>query len=188
MKYIKQGTSNEFALPRTFKLDDGSTITNFDRLTDAERISLADVFPVADTLALEAWQTKSLPVYTFSATEATVTYTVADTLLADYKQQAIQKVYQAAKQEMDAQTIGYSLAEVATWPAIQADVIAYNATTAIGAALQQAADTSAYTVAEVAAIITPKIAVQIAALSKRATLVTSINAAVDHAAVSLIGW
>ena len=188
MRYIKQGTSKEFALPRTFKLDDGSTITNFDKLTDAERISLAGVFPVVEAQTLDAWQSKSLPMYAFSATEATVTYTLVGQPLADYKKQAIQKVYQASKQEMDAQTLGYSQAEVATWPAIQADVIAYNATTAIGAALQQAADTSAYTVAEVAAIITPKIAVQVAALTKRATLVTSINAAADHAAVSLIGW
>ena len=184
MKYIKQGTDKEFALPRTFKLDDGSTVTNFDRLTDAERISLAGVFPVADTLVLGVWQTKSLPVYTFSATEATVTYTVADTLLTDYKQQAIAKVYAAAKALLDAQAEGYSAVEVADWPAIQADVAAYNLdNTNIGVAMQAAADSSAYDIAGLSAMITPLIAYKAEVQADRKAKVVAIMAAATHSEV-----
>ena len=119
----------------------------------------------------------------FSDTAVTVTYTVVDIPLAEYKQRKIAKAYHTAKRILDTHADGYSLAEVATWPAIQADVIAYNTSGAIGAALQQAAYVSAYTVAEVAAIVTPKIAVQVAALSDRAAAVAAILEADDHASV-----
>ena len=181
-------TSGSFALPKKYKLPDGSTTSGLKNFT-AAGLRAIGIYPLVDNSpAPAAWELFDSAAYSVGADVVTLTNSYSVIPLADYKQQAIQKVYQQSKQVMDAQTVGYSQAEIATWPAIQADVIAYNATTAIGAALQQAADTSAYSVAEVSAIITPKIAVQIAALSKRATLVTSINAAVDHAAVSLIGW
>ena len=183
MECIKINTSTQFALPRIFKLDDGSTITNFHKLTDEERINLAGVFPVVEAQTLSKWQARHTPVYVFSATKATVTYTVTDMPLADYKKQEVDRVYKAANKALDALVAGYSQLEVATWPAIQADILAYDATGTVGAAMQGAIDSSGYDAADLAALILPRIQQQADIYVDRKAQVVAIMAAATHAEV-----
>jgi len=176
-----------FTLAKDYKKDDGTVVQNIHLLSTAEKIELG--LYQAVIAAHEAWET--VPAYTINADHILVNYSAMP--LADYKQQAISAVYSHAKNLLDAQAEGYSLAEIATWPAIQFDVIAYNANNAaIGSALQSAVDTSAYTVAELSAALTPRITMQISVIANRAALVGAINTAADHAAVKLInintGW
>ena len=171
-------------LPRNLKTGT-NTIINFDKLAASE-LKAHGYLPVTDVTVPYNKKYMSLgpPEYTTGVDSVVLIHQIVTMDLLMYKQQEIRKAYQAAKQIMDAQTAGYSQAEVATWPAIQVAVVAYNADNlAIGAALQQAADTSAYTVAELAAMLTPRITVQATAISDRATAVAAILAAVDHASV-----
>jgi len=190
MNYIKD--DQPMNLPFNYKLNDGTTQIGFDRLTDAARIALAGVYPLVEAQTIEAWQSKSSPTYDYTATECLVTYTLTDTPLDLYKQQKIGAVYQAAKELLDAQAEGYGLAEIATWPAISADVVAYNIDATVGVAMQAALDTSSYDAAGLAAVLTPRINKQLSILANRAALSFAINAAADHAAVAAIdltlGW
>jgi len=184
MQYIKN--DQPMHLPYTYRLDDGSMQSGFDRLTDAKRISLAGVYPLVETQTIEPWQSKSLPVYEYTATECSVTYTLTDKPLEIYKQEKIAAAYQAANNQLDSLVQGYSQLEVATWPMIQADVLAFTASAVIGQYMQAAIDTSGYTAQGLADLLLPRFAEQAAILATRKTTVEAIMLAADHAAVKAV--
>lgn len=166
-------------LPLSFTMGDGRTIINFNRLSDLE-LKAHGFLPVLDDTP--AYDSDSVglgaPAYTVGAASVSMTHALVPLTLEQYRQKKIALVYGTVKALLNAQAEGYSQAEIATWPALQADVVAYNLdTNVIGAALQAASDTSAYTVVQIAAILTPRIAVQVSALASRKAIVAALNAA-----------
>jgi len=180
-------------IPKTFRTKDG-TIANFDHLTASEQAShgfygVTDVTPAHDG----RYVTESNPVYTIAGTGVELLYTLTQKDLLVYKQDVIAQVYKKAKQLLDAQAEGYSLPEIATWPTMQAEILAYNANnTVIGATMQSVISEGLHTAASLAALLTPRISLQQNILVNRATLTNAIDTAVDHAAVAAVditvGW
>jgi len=180
-------------LPNSFETSQLGVILNFHLLSDA-KLKTYGFYPIVDnTPAFDGrYVSKTTPAYTVGVDAVVLTHALKTKDILAYKQKVIAAVYTKAKTLLDLQASGYSFAEIATWPAIQADVVAYNATTVVGAALQAAADASAYDVAGIAALLTPRIAVQASILANRKALVEAINAAVDLQAVAdvdiTVGW
>ena len=167
-----------FTLARNYVTPEGVTITNIQSLTAVEKVAIG-LYPYV-AVAHAAWET--VVAYAINAENVTATHTAMP--LADYKQQVIKGTYAAAKALLDAQAEGYSTVEIADWPAIQADVAAYNLdNTNVGVAMQVAADSSAYDVAGLAAMITPLIAYKVAVQADRKAQVVAIMAAATHSEV-----
>jgi len=168
-------------------------IVNFNQLSQAD-LAAHGYYAITDSRPNGgAWQQRGPDLYAISGITVVVTADLTDLPILDFKQTSIKKVYEKAKQLLDIQAEGYGLAEIAAWPAIQADVVAYNLdNTTIGSALQTAAGASSYDAAGIAALITPRIAVQSDVLANRKALVEAISTALDHQAVAGIditaGW
>lgn len=180
-------------LPNSYAINDGSVICGFDKMTDAERITRTGIYPIIGEPVLQPWQSKSDPVYTFTATEAQVSYTIADMPLADYKQQRIADVYNRCRSIIDQHSIGYSAAEIATFPFLQDEIKLYNANNlTIGVMMQRVIDRGRHTAASLSAAITPKIAIEETALQNRDDHVAAIEALATHQAVAdydiTTGW
>lgn len=193
---VESGIVTEFpvALPKSIKQDNGQWLCNFDNADKATSANLGyyELIEVKPTFN-DAFEYLGDPVLTVGIDDVTATYPVITKSLDDYKKEAMTSVYAKAKQLMDEQSEGYSQAEIATWPQIQQDVMAYNADNAvIGVALQNAVNHSAYTAAELSTILTPRIASQNHIMDRRAQLVSLIRSATDHLSISALdidsGW
>ena len=167
-----------FTLAKNYVTPEGVTITNAASLTAVEKVAIG-LYPYI-AVAHAAWET--VVSYAVNAGDVTATFTAMP--LAEYKKQVIKDTYAAAKALLDAQAEGYSAVEIADWPAIQADVAAYNLdNTNIGVAMQAAADSSAYDIAGLSAMITPLIAYKAEVQADRKAKVVAIMAAATHSEV-----
>ena len=181
MKHIKVSSNvvvgQPFTLAKNYVAPDGSTVTNVASLSVAEKVAVG-LYPFVDVAHAE-WETDV--TYTVNAENVTASYVAIP--LADYKQQALAKVYEQKNAELDKLVEGYSQLEVATWPAIQADVAQYGVDGTVGVAMQQAIDTSGYDAAGLAALLVPRINQQATILAERKAMATAIMAAGTHAEV-----
>lgn len=182
MKHIKVSSNavvgSPFTLAKNYTKEDGTTITNVKNLTVAEKVAIG-LYPVVEPATAAEWETQV--VYTIGAEEVTVSHTAEP--LEVYKQKKIAALYEQKNQELDALVEGYSRLEVATWPSIQADVLAYGIDSSIGLAMQQAIDTSGYDAAGLAALLLPRIQAQATILAERKAEATAIMAASTHVEV-----
>jgi len=195
--YIKvennQVNGGSFELPKKYRLPDGAMTYSLDQYS-LQQLKDIGIFPLVDNSpTVRPYDDYIDSVYTINEdfVELVNNYVVRD--LALYKKQRIGIAYNTAKELINSQSEGYALAEIATWPAIQSEVLVYNVdSTDIGAALQSAADSSAYSVAELSSMLTPRITLQMSIIANRAALVSAINGAADHAAAALVninnGW
>lgn len=97
--------------------------------------------------------------------------------VAQYVQQRVDEVVNRAIALLNDQAAGYSQIQIAAWPQIQADVIAYNADNAnIGPAMQNAMIESSLDAAALAGLITPKINFKNAVFTNRNAHIAAIKA------------
>ena len=171
-------------LPKIFKTNKGANISNFNLMSDSE-VKAYGFLPVVDTTPafVAAYNTLSLPAYTIEADQVTLLYTVTQKDILEYKQEKIAAAYQAANNQLDTLVQGYSQLEVATWPMIQADVLAFETTGVIGSYMQAAIDTSGYSAQGLADLLLPRFAEQATILAARKTAVEAIMLAGTHSEV-----
>ncbi len=193
---VDAGAVTEFPanLPKSIKMADSRWLCNFDKVDKATAASQGYYEVIEDKPVInEAFEELGDPVFVVGSNEVTATYPALTKPLEDYRKEVLTAVYSRAKEIMDGLSAGYSQAEIATWPQIQQDVMAYNADNAvIGVALQNAVNHSAYTAAELSTILTPRIASQNHIMDRRAQLVSLIRSATDHLSISALdidsGW
>ena len=172
-----------FALPKKYKLPDGST-TNGLKNFSASELKAIGIYPLIDASVVpEAWQEFVDSTYVVSENEVTVTNNYSSLSLAAYKQRKIAALYEDKNNQLDALVEGYSQLEVATWPAIQADVLQFGVDASVGAAMQVAIDTSGYDAQGLSDLLLPRIQAQATIYAARKTEAGAIMAAVDHASV-----
>jgi len=170
-------------LPRNLVTPEG-VISNFNKLTD---VAAYGYYLIVDQRQVpEAWQERVNVVNSVVGNTVEVTCDLADTPLEGYKAQKITKAYANANNQLDSLVEGYSQLEVATWPMIQADVLAFTATAVIGSYMQAAIDTSGYSAQGLADLLLPRFAEQAVILATRKTAVEAIMLAADHAAVKAV--
>lgn len=99
--------------------------------------------------------------------------------MPDTKSDAIAQIYGAVKSKLDEQSEGYSATEVATWPALQAEIAQYNADETIGPAMQAVIARGRLSADGLSALLTPKINYQNLLLAKRDDGVERISAITD---------
>ena len=181
IKYVQvidaEVIGSPFTLPRNFIKPDGATIVNIASLSAEEKVAIGLYPYIAEAHA--AWET--VAAYAINAENVTATFTAMP--LADYKKQEVNKVYASANVELDALVAGYSQLEVATWPAIQADILAYGVDGTVGTAMQGAVGSSGYDAAGLAALILPRIQQQADIYVDRKAQVVAIMAAATHSEV-----
>ena len=170
-------------LPRNLKTET-NTIINFDKLPAAE-LKAHGYLPITDeTVPYDnKYMSLGAPAYAVGEDNVVLTHPIITMDLLMYKQQKIAQAYEAANKALDALVAGYSQLEVATWPAIQADILAYDATGTVGAAMQGAIDSSGYDAADLAALILPRIQQQADIYVDRKAQVVAIMAAATHSEV-----
>jgi len=184
--HIQKITLKKFpALPKVYKKPDGGTVSNFNKLSDAELISRFEIYPVTGEPELTQWQQKSDPVYTFTETHAEVSYTITNMLLADRKQSMIAQVYSKAAGLIDQQAKGYSSVEVATWPKLRAEVRQYNLDQTIGDEMAAVIAQGLHSAGTLAALLTPKADFYDAVLENRNALVLAIHNVEDENAADI---
>ena len=166
-----------FTLAKNYVTPEGATITNVLSLSATEKVALG-LYPYI-AVAHAAWET--VVAYAINAADVTATFTAMP--LADYKLQEVDAAYRVANRALDALVAGYSQLEVATWPAIQADILAYGVDGTVGAAMQGAIDSSGYDAAGLAALILPRIQQQADIYVDRKAQVVAIMAAATHSEV-----
>jgi len=189
--YIKvennQVISGPTTVPSTLTLTDGSVITNAGSLSEVELIEQG-YYPLVDiSLVVElAYHTFVSRDYMIEADRVTMQNNHVMLGLDEYKARKVAQAYASANNQLDTLVEGYSQLEVATWPMIQADVLAYTATAVVGSYMQAAIDTSGYTAQGLADLLLPRFAEQAAIMATRKTAVEAIMLAADHAAVKAV--
>ena len=182
--YIKvsnnQVTGGSFELPNKYKLPDGSTTNGLKDFMVAELIAIG-IYPLVDNSPTpEKWQEFIDSTYVIGAAAVTVTNNYSSLSLDAYKQRKIDALYEDKNSQLDQLVAGYSQLEVATWPAIQADILQYGIDATVGAAMQGAIDTSGYDAPSLEALLLPRIQQQATILSDRKTQAEAIMAAGTH--------
>jgi len=187
--FVENGVvvGNPTSVPRNLEKADGSVVTNAGGLSQSELIALGyyPLVDISEVLDL-AYHTFVEKVYVVESERVTVSNTHALVPLEIYKQQKVAMAYQDINSQLDQLTQGYSQLEVATWPMIQADVLAFTASAVIGSYMQAAIDTSGYTAQGLADLLLPRFAEQAAIMATRKTAVEAIMLAADHAAVKAV--
>lgn len=183
-----------FTLPTNYVKDDGATVFNVAMLTELEKIAIG-LYPVVEALP-EAFDDRyqiATPVFTVNADHVALNYTITDMPLADYKQQRIAEVYMHCAALIDNSARRYSAAEIAQFPGMQAEVIAYNAdNNVIGPMMQTVINRGRHTAASLAEKLIPKISLQNTALQARDDHVSAITALTTHQELAdydvTVGW
>ena len=136
------------------------------------------IIPEIDETSFDPrYQTLGSRIEVIEAGQVRVNHPVTDKNLTVYIQERIAETYQIAKTKLDEQSPGYSDVEVATWPAMQADIVAYNAdSTVVGPTMQAVIDQGTNTAAGLSALLTPKINYQGAVITARNTHVGALLA------------
>lgn len=157
---VKQGAvvSSPEPLPRTFVTESGQSISNFDKLSQAEVkqhgfYEVIDSRPIIDARI----QVYGESVYTVHQGSVSMTCGVVDIPVETLRAAAIEEAYMIARGKLDEGAEGYSKIQVAAWPGIQRDVVEYGASKAVGADMQEAMNESGLTADTLAAVIAPKV-------------------------------
>lgn len=88
----------------------------------------------------------------------------------------IEAVYSICQQRLDALSAGYAQSEIATWPAMRAEIVRYNADGSVGPTMQAVIDLGRHTAQTLAAALTPRIGYQTACLANREAHVLALLA------------
>jgi len=181
-----------FTLATNYAAPDGSTVLNVSLLTVDERVAIG-LYPVVETLPVsdERYQTCA-PIYTINADHVALTYDVTERTLADVQQAKIAEVYAHCRSILDAASAGYSPVEIASFPALQHEIISYSANAVTGPYMQSVINRGRHTADSLSAALTPKIALEQAALTARDNHVAAILALKTPLAVAdydtAMGW
>jgi hypothetical protein len=191
--HIRESDKKIFSsLPAIYKKPEGGTVSGFNRLGNTDLIERFGVYPVAGEPTLAWWQTKSDPQYTFTETEAQVSYTLTDMPFSDRQDTLINQVYSQARSLIESQEQGYAQSEIATWPMMRAEVKQYNIDATVGPNMQLVVDEGTYDAASLAAMLTPKVNFYDAVIAERNNKVQAIKDAEDQPDLDLIdiaaGW
>lgn len=183
-RYVRDlnGTLFIVSLPVSL-LVEGGVIVGFDKLSHDE-LAEHGYYPVTDAAPVDLYRYRIIAtIYTLVdgvAIEAVTTEALTDAdkaaLLSTAKQQKIAEAYRQAKDFLDSYSIGYSTAEIATFPILQVEILLYNSSGAIGTMMQSVIARGRHTAATLSALLTPKINAQIAALQARDDHVANIMA------------
>lgn len=165
-----------FTLPKDYPLPSGGVASNVESLTATEKRALR-LYPVVETLPDfdDRYQTCE-PIYTLSAESVSLTYAVTDIALISLKQAAIAKAYRQCAGILDEQSKGYSVVEIATFPLIQAEILAFNATGSVGDMMQAVINRHHHSAQSLSDLLMPKITIQAEALLARDNHVVAIMA------------
>jgi hypothetical protein len=175
-----------FTLPENYRLDNGDVVANVALLSAAEKRAIG-LYAVVESVpaGFNPDYQMAAPVYVVGENTVAIEYIVTDMPLAQLQQARIGAVYAHAKSLLDAASAGYSAAEIATFPMLQAEVLHYNASNVtIGPMMQAVIDRGRHTAATLAALLTPKINMQAAVLSARDAHVEAIMSLSSPAAVA----
>lgn len=177
--------------PKVYKKPNGGTVSNFDKLTNAERIERYGVYPVTGEPELAWWQSKSNPQYTFTETQAQVSYTITEMSLAERQEYLVERIYMRAADLLNSRTGGYGLPEVAAWPALRAEIKQYNVDSSIGVNMQAVIDEGLHTASTLSAKLTPEVDFYDAVIAARNDKIMLVNAATLATIVDIdveAGW
>lgn len=179
-------------LPSIYKKPQGGTVANIDRMSNEDLIERLGIYPVIGEPELQWWQSKSDPQYTFTETEAVISYTVADMPFNERQNSLMGQVYAQARSLIASQEQGYAQSEIATWPMMRAEVMQYNVDATVGPYMQLVVDESTYDAASLAAMLTPKVTFYDDVIAERNNKVQAIKDAEDQPDLDLIdiaaGW
>lgn len=168
-----------FTLPTDYRHDNGDLTANVGLLSAAELRALG-LYPVSETPG-EAWET----VASYTVGSESVALTWAAMPLADYKNARLFEAYARCKTEIDAASAWYSVAEIAEFPALQDEIIAYQANSAVvGPIMAAIIARGRHTAASLAATLLPKMTTQAEWLAWRDAHVAAILALTTHEAVA----
>lgn len=167
-------TGTPFTLPTNYLTDDGNIIPNVALLPPEEKL-IAGLWPVGEAIpTFDARYQTIEPDYILNTDHVLLVYVVNNIPLDELKQTAIKKAYAKCAATLDAQTVGYSQVEVATFPLIQAEIVAFNAAGEVGAMMQAIISRGRHTGETLSALLTPKIVIQQEALNNRDDNVSAI--------------
>lgn len=156
-----------FTLPTNYQAGD-ETITN--RISDcplAIKLSLG-LYPVIEVLpTFDSGYQVCTPVYAVHTDYVELAYTVTDQPIDILKQTGIAKAYEVCVSTLNAESAGYSMAEIATFPAMQSEIKQYNFDGVIGSLMQEVINRGRHTASTLSALLTPKISTQEQALLVR---------------------
>jgi hypothetical protein len=163
-----------FTLPMNYQADDGSITNNIADCPLAVKLALG-LYPVIETLPVfDARYQSCTPVYAVHADYVGLSYSVADRPLEVLKQEAIAEVYRHCAEVLDAQSVGYSVVEIATFPLMSAEIVEFNASGSVGNMMQAVISRGRHTAESLSALLSPKISAQNAALQQRDERVAAI--------------
>ncbi len=192
MHIHKQSLKVIRSLPSIYKKPTGGTVSGFNKLNDADLIKRFGIYPVTGEPALEWWQSKSDPEYTFTDTEAQVSYTITDMPFSERQDSLVGQVYAQSRTLIASQEQGYAQSEIATWPMIRDEVKQYNIDATVGPYMQLVVDEGTYNAASLASMLTPKITFYDDVIAERNNKVQAIKDAEDQPDLDLIdiaaGW
>lgn len=161
-----------------FRTETGEVICNFDKLPLSELKAFGFLPLVDQTPDFDARiSRRESPVYTVNENDVAVVYAVVDHPIEQLRNDKINAAYARCRSILDAQSSGYSQAEIATFPLLQAEVTQYNIDQTVGPFMQAVVDRGRLDAAALSALLMPKITIQSQALQKRDDLVSQILAA-----------
>lgn len=162
-----------------FVTHDGRTVRDIKNLSPMDRLAIG-VYPVLEVLPVNYNdKIQSLvPNYIVGEASVTLTYSVVDDSIIDLKNRAIKNVYVLCKEKLDTLSEPYSVIEVALFPAIQSEVKEFDLTGVIGVNMQDIVGLGVHSPESLSLAINEKEIIKKAALTDRATAVTTINNAV----------
>lgn len=183
-----------FTLPQTYRRPDGVEVPYVAVLSVAERIGhgLYPVVSMPPPPFDARWQTAT-PLFAVAADHVVLHYAIGTRPVNDVRSERIDEAYDRCRAILDGLSSGYAHAEIATWPAMQAEIAAYNADpTQVGPTMQAVIARGRHTAASMAAVLTPKMAIQSAALAARDAHVAAIQALTTAQAIGeydiTTGW
>ena len=133
-------------------------------------------YPVIEANTFDPAYQYGWPHYSVNEGSVTVIYTIMDKDINGLKTEKISQIYEAVAGKLNSLTQGYSSAEIATWPLLQADIVKFNVDATIGSYMAQVIAQGVHSAAGLSAILTPKITLQNTLLTARGKLVNEVNA------------
>lgn len=171
MAYAKVENNNitpHVSLPSSLLLENGDLLCGFNALSLNELkqygfYELVDITPAFDNRLSYLGE----PTYTVESDRITVEYELHDYSLAELKKRAITAAYAECENTLNQYSQGYSMAEIATFPAMQTEILTYLETGVVGVGMQGVINRRRHTAESLTAVLMPKITAQQTALLER---------------------
>jgi hypothetical protein len=156
-----------FTLPENYITDTGEVVMNVRLLTFPEKRRYG-LYPVTQYVtAYNEEIQQSTPLYTIRKTSVELRYEITNISLDDLRSRAATAIYGRCAATLNAQAVGYSVVEIASFPIIQAEIRRYKLTGNLGPAMQAVIQRGRHTAETLCALLEPKIRIQEWALATR---------------------